>query len=212
MTHPTVVWYGMVPTVFTHPIAVLIVDFCVFVLCVLYVEAEIMQWMGKHNDDDDDDVVAFSWMIHPDLCQSFQIGLGMGVILLTTLTLWCPCAPPTTTTTTATDNTKDIRTIEHNNKNNSSKKNNNNSSSNNNNNNNNNNNKKDVTKNTTTVNDNSSTTSTTSWSPHARMNFVVYVILIGTTLYILNQDYPGILEDVGKQYFPREAALLWGRR
>eukprot|EP00977_Amphora_coffeiformis_P020450 scaffold8271_cov171-Amphora_coffeaeformis.AAC.7 len=49
-----------------------------------------------------------------------------------------------------------------------------------------------------------------NWSPHGQLNTAVYVVLIGTTLYILNHEYPGLFMDILTRFFPREKALLWG--
>lgn len=46
------------------------------------------------------------------------------------------------------------------------------------------------------------------WTPHGQLNMAVYVILISATVYILNQEYGGILVEGFIRFFPREAKLL----
>lgn len=60
----------------------------------------------------------------------------------------------------------------------------------------------------TTTTSNNNNNATPSWSPHGQMNAVVYVVVIGVTVYLLNQEYHGIVLEAFGQYFPREAALL----
>ena len=47
-----------------------------------------------------------------------------------------------------------------------------------------------------------------SWSPHGQMNFVVYLFLIGVTLYLLSLEYKGSVAYGFAYFFPKEAALL----
>jgi hypothetical protein len=46
------------------------------------------------------------------------------------------------------------------------------------------------------------------WTPHQKMNFVVYVILISVALLVLNCEYGGVFSKLARIYFPREASAL----
>lgn len=46
------------------------------------------------------------------------------------------------------------------------------------------------------------------WSPHAKLNFIVYVIMISVMIFVMNQEYGNIFVVLMAKFFPREAKLL----
>lgn len=59
------------------------------------------------------------------------------------------------------------------------------------------------------------------WTPHWRLNTGVYCIILAVTAYLLTQTYSGdspeshpttLLRILFRKYFPREAAVLTGKR
>jgi hypothetical protein len=47
-----------------------------------------------------------------------------------------------------------------------------------------------------------------AWTPHQKLNFIVYVIMISVMIYVLNQEYGNFFGVLMAQFFPREAKLL----
>jgi hypothetical protein len=56
--------------------------------------------------------------------------------------------------------------------------------------------------------DRSSQDSGGGWTPHRRLNFVVYIILVSGAFLVLDREYEGILTVWLRMHFPREAATL----
>jgi hypothetical protein len=46
------------------------------------------------------------------------------------------------------------------------------------------------------------------WTPHKRLNFIVYIILMSGAFIVLDREYGGILTVWLRLHFPREAAAL----
>jgi hypothetical protein len=46
------------------------------------------------------------------------------------------------------------------------------------------------------------------WTPHRRLNYIVYIILISGAFLVLDREYGGILSVWLRMHFPREAATL----
>ena len=131
--------------------------------------------------------------IDADLWRSYRIGLVMGVVLITTLLLFFPGPHAAAVVAEAAGNrdNQEARDAPHNHHPSRPKS----TSSHNNNNNN-----------------HSHIGASHYWSPHGQLNAAVYLVLIGVTLYILNQEYKGIFVDGLTRFFPKEAALLGVKR
>jgi hypothetical protein len=56
--------------------------------------------------------------------------------------------------------------------------------------------------------DRSSQDSGGGWTPHRRLNFIVYIILVSGAFLVLDREYGGILTVWLRMHFPREAATL----
>jgi hypothetical protein len=46
------------------------------------------------------------------------------------------------------------------------------------------------------------------WTPHRKMNFVVYIVIFSVAYFILDREYGGFLTIWLRMYFPRESAAL----
>ena len=47
-----------------------------------------------------------------------------------------------------------------------------------------------------------------TWTPHQRLNAMVYTVLIGSLIYVGNRDYGNIVTQWFIQLFPKEAGVL----
>jgi hypothetical protein len=56
--------------------------------------------------------------------------------------------------------------------------------------------------------DRSSQDSDGGWTPHRRLNVIVYIILVSGAFIVLDREYGGILSVWLRVHFPREAATL----
>lgn len=132
--------------------------------------------------------------IDSDLLSAYKIGLVLGVILLTSLSLLFPPDPAklsrlrdnTTAAAASSDasppNQQDDRKID-----------------------------KSVEEESIPIlNENRLHNESTLWTPHRQLNTVVYFLMISVVILILEVEYPGGVTASLARLFPKEAALLGG--
>jgi hypothetical protein len=60
------------------------------------------------------------------------------------------------------------------------------------------------------INESKWQTESSLWTPHRQLNTVVYVILISVTIFVLEVEYPGGVMASLARLFPKEVSLLSG--